>query len=449
MKRITITLLLLLFATGIFAQAVSYSEAKFMMQKNSKKLKAFEQQRKVSEISRKGTLHYRLPKFIVTGQWIHLNDDMGLDFNDKRNMAAKLLHLPKPQILGNWSIVLQEQNFGSVDLNLAYPIYTGGLINAGVKATKLKADIKDKEVDAKENALLTELASRYFQLQLATKAVAVRKEALEVTQQHYFNAEKLAENGMIAEVEKLQAQAALADAEREFKAAQKDKILARTALAGTLGIPDFSKELNSNLFLSTQLQSIAYYKAEAVKNYPDLTKLYLTEQLTEQNIKAKRSEYFPKVAILGQKHLLTKDFPLEKKYDWFVGVGVSFNLFDGLKRRHDLHKAKVMHQSVKFYKEQAVQDIQILVQKHYQELQKQQEMVASLNKDLKFAEELLNARQKAFKQGLTNSTEVIDAALYRSAIQLKKLKAMYDYDICLASLLETCGQSNQLEMYMK
>ncbi len=449
MKKITITLLLLLFATGIFAQAVSYSEAKFMMQKNSKKLKAFEQQKKVAEISRKGTLHYRLPKFMVTGKFLHLNDEIGVNLNDKRNMAAKLLRLPKPQMLGDWNFVLQEQNFGSVDLNLAYPIYTGGLINAGVKATKLKADIKDKEVEAKENALLTELANRYFQLQLATKAVTVRKQALEVTKQHYYNAQKMAENGMIAEVERLQAQAAVANAEREFKAAKKDKILARTALAGTLGVDDFSQELKSNLFLSSQLQSVDYYKSEAVKNYPDLTKLYLTEQLTEQNIKAKRSAYFPKVALLGQKHLFTKDFPLQDKYDWFVGVGVSFNLFDGFKRRHDLHKAKAMNQSVKYYKEQAVQDIQILVQKHYQELMKQQEMVESLNKDLKFAEELLNARQKAFKQGLTNSTEVIDASLYRSAIQLKKLKAMYDYDICLASLLETCGQSDQLEMYMK
>ncbi len=449
MKRITTTLLLLLFVTGVFAQAVSYSEAKFMMQKNSKKIKAFEQQKKISEISRKGTLHYRLPKLMITGQAIHIDEEMGINLNDKRNMVAKLLRLPKPQILGNWSLVLQKQNFGAVDLNLAYPIFTGGLINAGVKSTKIKADIKDREIEAKENALLTELASRYFQLQLATKAVAVRKEALDVTKQHYYNAEKLAENGMIAEVEKLQAKAALAAAERELKASEKDKVLARTALAGTLGVDDFTQELKSNLFLSTQLQAIDYYKAEAVKNYPDLKKLYLTEQLTEQNIKAKRSEYFPKVALLGQKHLFTKNFPLQDHFDWFVGVGVSFNLFDGFKRRHELHKAKAMNENVKFYKEQAVQDIQILVQKHYQELQKQQEMVTSLDKDLQFAEELLNARQKAFKQGLTNSTDVIDAALYRSAIQLKRLKAMFDYDVCLASLLEACGHSNQLEMYMK
>ncbi len=95
-----------------------------------------------------------------------------------------------------------------------------------------------------------------------------------------------------------------------------------------------------------------------------------------------------------------------------------------------------------------MEDIGILVRKYYQELDKHQALVSSLKKDEAFAEELLRVREKAFNEGMGTSTDVVDATLYLSSIQLKRLKALFDYDVTLASLLEVCGKSTEFTAYI-
>ena len=75
-------------------------------------------------------------------------------------------------------------------------------------------------------------------------------------------------------------------------------------------------------------------------------------------------------------------------------------------------------------------------------------ITSSLEKDLAFADELRRVREKAFVEGLGTSVDVVDATLYLSSIKLKRLKALYDYDIALAALLETCGESLQFDSYI-
>ncbi len=423
-----------------------------------------------SKYGKKQTLSYRLPSILLTGQYVHLNQDIGIDLNYKKSeIGQKLMTDPalgqilnsspilkqmagyvmqNPGVLGDWSHTFQKQNVTSVDLLMTYPIFTGGKINAGVKAGKIKEKIENSEIKAEEDKLLSQLTQYYFQVQLAQEAVKVRKEAYNVTKQHLNNAKLMVKNGMIAEVEMLQAQAAFADAERELLSSKKDLELAQTALAGILGVDECTRELNTKMFLSDKLKKLDYYQEEAKLHYPDLEKLYLSEELSIQNIKAKRSSYMPTIALLGQKHLYTDNFPLSKQFDWFVGVGIKFSIFDGLKRHNEIREAKALNKSLQYLKKQATSDIQVLVRKNYQEILKQKELAASLDKDLKFADELFRARTKAFKQGLATSTNVIDAALYRSAIKLKKLKALYEFDMYLASILEICGQSAEFDNYI-
>ena len=143
----------------------------------------------------------RMPLLNLSGQAVHLNDDLTLDLNGKRDQFATLLGLSSSDVLGDWNFVLQQQNFWSVDLGLKYPVFTGGKINAAIKVADLKSQIKDQEVTKEQNSLLTELTTRYFQFQLANEAVEVRRQALEGTKEHWDNALKLEKNGMKASVE--------------------------------------------------------------------------------------------------------------------------------------------------------------------------------------------------------------------------------------------------------
>ena len=49
---------------------------------------------------------------------------------------------------------------------------------------------------------------------------------------------------------------------------------------------------------------------------------------------------------------------------------------------------------------------------------------------------------------MATSTEVIDATLTLAATQIEQLEAAYNFDINLAKLLESCGQSDRFFDYI-
>lgn len=440
--------LLSLYTIGSQAQGLGLNDAISLLQSHNKKMQALQKQKEAQHYAQKQSMAWRMPIIGITAQAVHINKELALDFNKQRNMAAQLLHLPSPAMLGDWKAVLQEENFATVDLNVRYPIFTGGKINAGIKAAKIKSCIKNKEIEKVSNAMYSTLVQRYFQLQLAQEAVRVRQQAQEATELHYRNATSLEANGMIAKVEKMQAEAALSDAKRNLMAAEKDEALAQTALSGLLGGYTLPDSLSTKLFLSLHLKPLAYYTQEAVAHYPDIEKLKMQENLAEQNVKANWAEYLPTVALFGGKHLYTKNFPLEDDLDWFAGVGLSYTLFNGMKHHNKMKEARATKESVGLFRAQAEQDIATLVKQYYQEIEKQRALANTLNQDLGFAQELLRVRKKAFAEGFAKSSDVIDATLYVASIELKRLKALCDYDIVLARLLEACGQSHAYVEYV-
>ncbi len=101
------------------------------------------------------------------------------------------------------------------------PVYTGGKINAANNAAKIKIEETKEQGIQTRNALISELTERYYGLSLALQVVEVRRQVLEGMQHHLEDAKALEANGIIAKSERLYAEMHVAEAEREYLAAQK------------------------------------------------------------------------------------------------------------------------------------------------------------------------------------------------------------------------------------
>jgi len=211
----------------------------------------------------------------------------------------------------------------------------------GNKVGQLNHEIAKIESQKTENMLISELAERYFQVQLAQQALQVREKALQTAEQHYSNAQKLEKNGMVAPVETMQAKKAVTDAKREVLACQKDIELAQTALSGVIGEETSAlTTLSSPLFEVAPLQSLDYYQDLAKKNFPSIVQAHLKKELTEQNIKAQWAAFLPDVALIGKKYLWSKNLPLTEPDNWAVGVGLQWNIFNGFSDKNKVAQAK-------------------------------------------------------------------------------------------------------------
>ena len=249
---------------------------------------------------------------------------------------------------------------------------------------------------------------------------------------------------MIASIEVMQAKKAVTDAKREVLAAEKDMQLARTALNGVMGSDESENlPLSSELFEVAPLQELTYYQQQAKENFPLIVQAKLKQQMAAENVRVQQSGYLPDVAAIGKKYLWSENLPLTEPDNWVVGVGLQWNLFNGLQDKHKIAQAKATQEGVALLIAQAEKDVQTLVKKLYTEIEKQREQFVSLEESLRFAEELVRARDKAFSEGLSTSTDVADANLYLASIKIKRYQALFAMDKTLAQLLETCGMSEK------
>ena len=472
MKRIYTTVFLCLTSFS-FAQSLSFPEALERMRGANQKLKGMEKQTEASYYGEKNYKGLYLPQLSLNASYAHLSDPLSLSFDKyKQPIQAHLGQMgstiPAPmrpmlapiftQMMGRlqplfaqeWRYQFQEQDIWKVSADLRWVLFAGGKVRVGNKVGQLNHEIAKVESQKTENMLISELAERYFQVQLAQQALQVRQKALQTAEQHYSKAQKLEKNGMVAPVETMQAKKAVTDAQREVLACQKDIELAQTALFGVIGEETNALvTLSSPLFEVAPLQRLDYYQAQAKQNYPAIVQAHLKKELTEQNIKAQQAAYLPDVALIGKKYLWSKNLPLTEPDNWVVGVGLQWNIFNGFSDKNKIAQAKAQREGVELLTAQAEKDVQTLVKKHYTEIEKQREQLQSLQESLEFARELVRVRNQAFSEGLSSSTDVADANLYLASIEIKCYQALFEMDKVLAQLLETCGLSGEYANYMK
>ena len=65
-----------------------------------------------------------------------------------------------------------------------------------------------------------------------------------------------------------------------------------------------------------------------------------------------------------------------------------------------------------------------------------------------FAESYLDAKQRAFSEGIAPSSDVVDARMNLAKAKVERLAAAYTFDVTLAQLLALAGETEALGSYM-
>jgi len=437
-KRISF-LFFLVFISGN-AQELSLEKAHELMLLKNGNLNASQHEVNSKKEDQKAVKGLRYPSLSVSGTYAHLEKDIKVDLNEQRQMVSGLLSVPDPSLLGDWNFTVLEQNLGMASADIEWPVFAGGKINAANKAAQTNYELSETLHKIKENSLSIQLIDYYFKLKLAQEAEMLREKVLETIELHSAHATKLFENGIIPEVETLNAKVALSNANRELLAAKKDVSLATTAIKNLIGGKEFSTT-STNFIKPTFQSTLIEFQNEMIKENEQLKYLEKNKELAKIGVKIETSEYFPKVALFG-KHTLWKDNLSLVDVKWLVGVGAKWNLFNGFEREHKIKAAKHKVEQVQQLEKQAKLNLLTYTEKLYNELDKQRDQYNSLNTDVTLAEKLKYMRTRAFEEGTGTSLEVIDATLKLTQIKLFKIKALYNYSKTYGELMVSLNKTD-------
>ena len=469
MKKVTLVMLALTAVMQLPAQeqgrTLSLEEAPERTLSDNPAIRAAEFNRRAAQQERRAAIGLRMPQIGITGSYAYLGKDIEIDLNNMKapvqNLAGQILQsgmIPSDYIpsisqmlsgamAASWALPLQDRSLGFVGGDVTVPLWMGGKINAANRAARINEQTARSQGIQQRNALVSELVERYYGLALARQVVVVRQQVVDGVRKHLEDAAALEAQGMISRSEKLYVEFKMSEAERDLQNAQSQVETIAAALNSTIGQTDNYQPVTA-MFILERIEPLDHFRTLAAERNPLLDQVDQKRRLAYEGVRAQRSSFLPQVVAMGGMSFY--DYQVSKVLPrWAVGVGVNFKLFDGLNREYKYSAAKQTVRRVEALQDKAGNDISVLVEKLYNQMENYRTQMASIEASLAFAEEYLKTKNAAFLEGMSSSTDLIDAELNLAKVKTERIEAAYRYDVSLAQLLEAAGISDEFTAYMR
>ena len=458
-NKLLLAIIALVAAFPVYAQEINFADSWQILQNKNNSLAAQRANVKHYQQLEKADDSLNYPSVTLGANYTRLDDDVtlsgediidSLDASGQASLISALSNLGLGSSISSLSSISStttEKDMFNSSIRALWPIYTGGRITAAQSYSASRTDEAVARLKMVTQAHYEDLGKYYFSTVLAKAVLQTYQSVEKGLTQHRDYAIKLEQQGQIAKVERLQAEASLAKAIVDREKAQKDLDITTAALTEILNQKD-PVIPRSSLFINRTLPPLRTFTEQTLSTYPGLEILNAKEKQADSSIKAEKGKYQPEVYLYGD-YVLYEDDSLASELapDWFVGIGVNIPLMENTGRSHRVQAAQNSVFQVRHLRQQAVQDLTVLVKKTYFQAQQAIEEAQGLDSSLALAEENLMLRKKSFNQGLANSLDVIDAQLYLASIKTQQQVASFNYIIALNKLLALSSQMSTFNLY--
>ena len=368
------------------------------------------------------------------------------------NLSASYTHLDKPiglQFDGiltgkHYEVDFSEQDILLSDLQILYPLYTGGKIDAVQDAYEAKVNEAKSLHKMQEDKEFLSLVKLYYGVVISDSLYKTRLESQKSLELHFKHAKELKSQGQIAKVELLNAQVKLDAAKIETRKAQHKLEIVSSALHKMIKQNETPSSL---LFVAQSIEDENYYADESVENFAALGVLDAKGKQADALVSVKKAAWHPQVLAYGNVNLYRDDSVLMQTMpNWMAGVAVKFEIFGRNDRVSEIQAAQLLHSKVAYLKVQAQEDLRLAVEKTYSEMLLYKEEFESLSSSLALANENYRLRNIAFSEGLATSVEVVDAQMFLSGAKTKRFNAAYNY---VKKLSQLCVLSGDRELFFE
>lgn len=357
------------------------------------------------------------------------------------NLGGLIPGLPLPPI-----DLYHEEDIGGprAAINAQLPIYMGGAINAKVRAADEAVYESQARTQAQRDTVDTELAQKYFAVQLARSIERLQNEMLHQQELEVRKALRFEKTGTISRLERMAVEVNRDTAKRELLTAQTNRRVAESELAGLLREENV-RELKNPLFVVTEdIGTLKSWQDKALGASPVLKSVVAQRRQAEQGVTAAKAAWHPQIYAFANynmiKHYLTIPEP-----DWIAGIGLKFTLWDNKDRNASIAAANSLVTKAQAAHDEARNRIQTAVQTAYLKSNEAREAYRLTDSTLSLAKENLRLREKGFSEGLSTADEVNDARTKLLAAEIARRVAAYRFVVAWAMLNAACGDMNAFE----
>ena len=353
----------------------------------------------------------------------------------------------------SFDVPIFEDDFGSIDLEVLYPIFTGTkrlYANKLAKNNETLSEINKESIGA---AKYLELANIYFSLSLTESMIKVLKETYEMTNNHYSQALKMEAIGMFDKAERLIVKVALDESERNLKDAENQANVLRDALSKIIGqqTTDNGQQpitTSTPLFINEKYPQLEWFLDMMEENAYIYQQSDLHDDISKANLRLSQSNYYPVISIYGKQTIASYQVPKNMVPNTIGGISLVWDIFDGLARERNIQLTKLESEIMAETQSSLKNDIEVSVNEWHANLRQACINADELQSSLELAQEVYRIRKKSFTEGLATSQQVLDALNLINKTNLLLLTTYFEYDIALANLCCLCGIPEYFESFL-
>ena len=352
----------------------------------------------------------------------------------------------------SFDVPISEDQFGNVDIEILYPIFTGTKRLYANKLTKSNERLSEINKESVGAAKYLELINVYFSLSLTESMIKVLKETHDMTSKHYSQALKMEAIGMFDKAERLIVKVSLDESERNLKDAENQAEVLREALGVIIGqkATGSSQKLISTstpLFINEKYPHQEWFTDMMRQNAYVFKEADLHGDISKANIRLSQSSYYPIISVFGKQTIASYQVKDNLIPATIGGINLAWNIFDGLARERSIQATKIESEIIQETQQSLKNDIDVAVNEWYANLKQACINAKELQSSLELAQEIYRIRSKSFNEGLATSQQVLDALNIVNKTNLLLLTTYFEYDIALANLCCLCGIPQYFESF--
>jgi outer membrane protein TolC len=325
----------------------------------------------------------------------------------------------------------REQTLYGLRLEVSQPLFTWGKIGAAVRLARLAAEAAEAQIDAAGLDTAERAARAYFQLLGAREALATVKIQRQARQEALDVVRARLELGDATRLEVLQAEAALAEVEPQIAASEGAVEVAQAALKTALGLST-SEQIDVRPAVRRTLPDVPPREALlalAQRERSELTDLERQDQALGMQRKVRRAEGRPHLDLDGNygrtvRELQNLDQPLYD--DWRVGITLSWEFFDGNRRRGQIAQIESQRQQLRYQRQNLQNQIDLEVDQAWNGYRTARQRLAASERSVAAAREARRVAEENYREGVALQADLLSAQERETSAEVESVRARYD-----------------------
>ncbi|MHB2025934.1 MAG: TolC family protein [Elusimicrobiota bacterium] len=345
--------------------------------------------------------------------------------------------LPQPSA-GSTALLGQPSPYASAALAVQQTVFDFGQALEHIRSEVSRERAAKEELYAFQNVVTLGVEKAFYDVALTKDLVAVAKRAEAEFRETQRDTTLLVDTGVRPPFDLSQANVELETAKLSLIKAQNSHDLAKVALLNIMGMHDrvdFEIEASTQIpGISTKKMDLDWIIGQGLQLRPEMRRDTLEVKAAKQALRSEVASLLPSASVNGWYGGFGPDYPESLSKAWGVGVGVSWDIFDGLFTPYKIGELSAQLKATKAQREKERLAIIEQISNAYLNLARAEQELTVAQEALIFAKENLDLGQKRYRAGVGTILELLIAEASEVNAEASNIQAIYGQQIAMASL---------------